>query len=88
MNIQASDQARKYASDIPEFLTNRPPHVVKHCFVRWQEAINIPSEDIDVVDDINSTFLVKSQSSDNTLLHYLIKFQQDDIGLPSCDCLD
>ncbi|CAC5404528.1 unnamed protein product [Mytilus coruscus] len=62
MNIQASDQARKYASDIPDFLTNRPPHIVKHCFVRWQETINIPSADIDVVDDINGTFLVKSQS--------------------------
>ena len=56
---------------IPDFLCNRPKSVVQHCFKRWEEAENIPVDDIDELGGGN--FMVKSQSSSNMAYH--ISFQ-------------
>lgn len=86
MNVSASDQAREYSPTLPHFLRNRPLHVVKHCCKRWEEADNIPVADIDILR--NTSFLVRSQSGDNTRRFYHVNFQPDHSGLPSCDCRD
>ncbi|XP_071176564.1 uncharacterized protein [Mytilus edulis] len=88
LNVKASEQARSYAPDIPAFLVNRPPDMVRHCFKRWEEAQYIEASDIDTVCDQTGTFIVKSQGSKDSTLNYLVKFEGDELGLPACDCED
>lgn len=59
-NLSAAEEAKTYSACIPDFLRNRPTNVVKHCFRRWEESINITPDEIDQLDDRH--FLVKSQT--------------------------
>jgi len=83
LNLNASDQAKEYNTEIPLFLRNRPKPVVNHCMKRWKEAETIPSSDIDELG--NGCFLVNSQS--NTILAYHVNLRCE-TDMPSCDCID
>ncbi|KAK3106823.1 hypothetical protein FSP39_000615 [Pinctada imbricata] len=84
MNVAASSYARGYSGSIPQFLHDRPKHVIQHCYKRWEEAGNFNENDID--DLGGGSFLVKSQDSSNIMYH--LSFTANDVGLPSSSCMD
>ncbi|XP_056009107.1 uncharacterized protein LOC130051290 [Ostrea edulis] len=84
-NLSAAEEAKTYSANIPDFLRNRPKNVVKHCFTRWEESINIPANDIDQVGD--GHFLVKSQNPGSSEV-YSVNFFSTEFPVPSCDCDD
>lgn len=88
MNVAASNLARQYGPDIPEFLKNRPRPIIEHCFPRWEDSANIPAEDVD--DMGGGNFLVKSQQGgqQSMILTYQVGFGQLDTDMPHCDCID
>ena len=71
-NVRFSSLYRKYKQNIPQFLVNRPRHLVLHCMERWEVAKNIPKSHITVIDDVTGEFKVKSQL--------------DPFSVPQCEC--
>lgn len=84
-NLSAAEEAKTYSACIPDFLRNRPTNVVKHCFRRWEESINITPDEIDQLDD--GHFLVKSQTPGSSQV-YSLNFSSTEFPIPSCDCDD
>lgn len=83
-NLSAAEEAKTYSACIPDFLRNRPTNVVKHCFRRWEESINITPDEIDQLDDRH--FLVKSQTPGSPQV-YSLNFSSTQFPVPSCDWL-
>lgn len=81
----SAEESKKYNPDIPNFLTNRPRNVMKHCFKRWEESENISLDDIDHVGE--GQFLVKSQVPESSQV-YCVCFSASEFPVPSCDCED
>lgn len=84
-NLAAAEEAKTYSACIPDFLKNRPTNVVKHCFRRWEESINITPDEIDQLDD--GHFLVKSQTPGSSQV-YSLNFSSTEFPVPFCDCDD
>lgn len=59
-NPSAAVEANTFSACIPYILRNRPANVVKHCFRKWKESINITPNEIAQLDD--GHVLVKSQT--------------------------
>lgn len=76
---------RQYSHSIPQFLVDRPRHLVNHCMERLDAAQSIPASDITVVDSLLGEFKVKSQMEQNVV--YSIKFD-DQSSMPNCECPD
>ncbi|CAH3173680.1 unnamed protein product [Porites evermanni] len=66
MNVKYSQGYRKYKSDIPSFLVNRPRILVLHCKERIFAAKDIKSQHIKCIDISKGTFNIKSQSQDGS----------------------
>lgn len=79
-NLSAAEEAKTYSACIPDFLRNRPTNVVKHCFRRWEESINITPDEIDQLDDRH--FLVKSQTPGSPQV-YSLNFSSTQFPVPS-----
>ncbi|XP_062591433.1 uncharacterized protein LOC134252909 [Saccostrea cucullata] len=84
-NLSSSEEARAYDKDIPTFLRNRPGSVVKHCFKRWEDSVNISVDDIDEIGEGN--FLVHSQAPGSSEV-YTVNFSPQEFPIPSCTCED
>lgn len=84
-NVQYSSMYRQYSHSIPQFLVDRPRHLVNHCMERLDAAQSIPASDITVVDSLLGEFKVKSQMEHNVV--YSIKFD-DQSSMPNCECPD
>ena len=84
-NVQYCSMYRQYSHSIPQFLVDRPRHLVNHCMKRLDAAQSIPANDITVVDSLLGEFKVKSQMEQNVV--YSIKFA-DQSSMPNCDYPD
>ena len=83
--MRFSSLYRKYNQNIPQFLVNRPRHLVVHCMERWEVAKNIPKSHITIIDDVTGEFKVKSQSEQT--VRYNLQFG-DPSSMPKCECPD
>ena len=84
-NVRFSSLYRKYNQNIPQFLVNRPRHLVVHCMERWEVAKNIPKSHITIIDDVTGEFKVKSQLEQT--VRYNLQFG-DPSSMPKCECPD
>ena len=71
-NFKMNVRYRKYSSDLPEYLRNRPRELVKHCLKKISLA--------------NSAFSVKSFEN-NESKRYMVSFG-DDVNMQKSTCLD
>lgn len=85
MNVKYSQGYRKYKSEIPSFLVNRPRILVLHCLERIFAAKDIKSQHIECIDISTGTFKIKSQSQDGS--RYLLSFG-DSETMCRCGCPD
>ena len=85
MNVKYSQGYRKYNSEIPSFLVNRPRILVLHCIERIFTAKDIKSQHIECTDISKGTFKIKSQSQDGSW--YLLSFG-DSETMCRCGCPD
>ena len=85
MNVKYSQGYRKYNSEIPSFLVNRPRILVLHCIERIFAAKDIKSQHIECTDISKGTFIIKSQSQDRSW--YLVSFG-DSETMCRCGCPD
>ena len=85
MNVKFCQGYRKYNTDIPHYLVNRPRVLVSHCIDRMFAADDIQRYHIQCVDDIRGIFKIKSQSLDGTV--YCLSFG-DANTICKCECLD
>jgi len=81
LNMECLDSIRRYHTDTPTFLHNRPRPFVDHCPKRLPPAASV-SDTIQHVH--NGTFLVPSVASSGT---YTVQLQSSS-GVPSCTCPD
>ena len=82
-NTKFCDGYRKYNSDVPAFLHNKPRPFVLQCLSKISMAQDIPPRHITLQDSIKGIFKVKSQSRSTW---YTLEFG-DSEKLPSCECL-
>ncbi|XP_064482471.1 uncharacterized protein LOC135395156 [Ornithodoros turicata] len=81
-NMKLSTEYRLCRPDLPSYLHNRPPKVVKHIMTRITAAGDFMREDIlGDNDDGQGIFKVRSLSQDG--LHHTVNF-----NAPSCTCKD
>ena len=85
MNAKYSQGYRKYNSEIPSFLVNRPRILVLHCIERIFAAKDIKSQHTECTDISKGTFKSKSQSQDGSW--YLLSFG-DSETMCRCGCPD
>lgn len=85
MNVKFCQGYRKYNTDIPHYLVNRPRVLVSHCIDRMFAADDIQRYHIQCVDDICGIFKIKSQRLDGTV--YCLSFG-DANTICKCECLD
>ena len=84
MNVHFSNEYRKYNTDLPLFLHNRPRDFVQHVSTRWTSAQDIPPGNIVQLD--KRSFRVTSVDSSNT---YHVSFGcNSDASMPYCECYD
>ena len=81
--MKYSQGYRKYKSDIPSFLVNRPRILVLHCQERIFAAKDIKSQHIECIDISKGTFNIKSQSQDGS--GYVLSFG-DSETMCHCGC--
>ena len=84
-NVRYCSMYRQYSLSIPQFLVDRPRHLVNHYMERLDAAQSIPAKDVTVIDSLLGEFKVKSQMEQNVV--YSIKFA-DQSSMPHCDCPD
>lgn len=85
MNVKFCQGYRKYNTDIPHYLVNRPRVLVSHCIDRMFAADDIQRYHIQCVDDICGIFKIKSQRLDGTV--YCLSFG-DANTICKCEYLD
>ena len=85
MNVKYSQGYRKYSSEIPHFLVNRPRILVTHCIERIFAAKEIESHHIECTDSMKGKFKIRSQSQDGCW--YLLSFG-DSQTMCRCECQD
>ena len=73
-NVSMSSLSKPYASDVPQFLHNRPRQLISHCLESIQLSSTISKKQIAKKD--TSTYLVKGSQQ-----------YQVDMAAPSCSCL-
>ena len=78
-NLQLSGSYRQFKHDIPDYLHNRPPHVIKHCLRSNFGAAEFAERDVNCVSLEKGEFLVKSCSNSTKL--FAVKLSE-----PSCKC--
>ena len=79
--MECLDSIRRYHTDTPTFLHNRPRPFVDHCLKRLPPAASVS----DAIQHVhNGTFLVPSVASSGT---YAVQLQSSS-GVPSCTCPD
>ena len=83
-NFKMNVRYRKYSSDVPEYLRNRPHELVKHCLKKISLANSADLSAISIVK--NGVFSVKSFEN-NESKRYMVSFG-DDVNMPKCTCLD
>lgn len=84
MNVHFSNEYRKYNTDLPLFLHNRPRDFVQHVSTCWTSAQDIPPGNIVQLD--KRSFRVTSVDSSNT---YHVSFGcNSDASMPYCECYD
>ena len=81
--MKYSQGHRKYNSEIPSFVVNRPRILVLHCIERIFAVKDIESQHIECVDVSKKTFKIKSQSQDGCW--YLLSFA-DSETIFDCEC--
>ena len=84
MNVHFWDEYRKYNSDLPVFLHNRPLDFVHHVSARWTSAQDVPACNIVQLDQCK--FRVTGVDSCNI---YDLSFgSNSDLSMPYCECDD
>lgn len=78
-NIKQSSMYRKYGSDVPKYLHNRPSHFLKHCMKSRFAAGAFREGDVECLNFAKCEFKVKSSS--NSKLFYNV-----DLQVPRCSC--
>ena len=78
-NLQLSGSYREFKRDIPDYLHNRPSHLVKHCLRNNFGAAEFAEHDVKCVNLEKGEFLVKSSSNSTKL--FAVKLLE-----PSCKC--
>ncbi len=61
-NYQMSETYRSYNQFVPSFLRGRPRNVIVHCLQRMKKSERFTTSDIEINDELNGKFQVKSQS--------------------------
>ena len=86
LNTRCSEGYRRYSSDVPKYLHNKPRPFVNHCRQRIISAVEVEPQHIkEVCNGIeDGQFQVQSQSS-NTW--YSLSFGAGDV-MPRCSCPD
>ncbi|CAN8002882.1 unnamed protein product, partial [Ixodes hexagonus] len=78
-DMRLSSSYRKYSSEVPEYLHNRPPTFIKHVMTRMCATADLTLHDIKALPS-PGTFSVRSQGKEGD---YHV-----DYGAPSCTCAD
>ena len=76
---------RKYNTDVPHFLVNRPRILVAHCLERISVAKEIENHHIRCADTKKGIFKIKSQSQEGQWYHLCFG---DSTKMCSCECQD
>jgi len=84
MNVHFWDEYRKYNSDLPVFLHNRPRDFVHHVSARWTSAQDIPACNIVQVDECN----FRVTSVDSRSMYNLSFGSNSNLSMPYCECYD
>ncbi|XP_031754791.1 uncharacterized protein LOC108646161 [Xenopus tropicalis] len=80
LNVQSSQNYRRYSKEIPSFLKSCPRDFVLHVMKRYCSSLN--EKDVTAVDEKHGIFKVKSESGN---AEYLIHLNGQ---VPSCTCED
>ena len=75
---------RKYSSDVPEYLRNRPRKLVKHCLKKISLANSADLSALSIVKNV--VFSIKSFENNESKM-YMVSFE-DDVNMPQGTCLD
>ncbi|CAB4019209.1 Calcium-responsive transcription factor, partial [Paramuricea clavata] len=84
LNTRCSDQYRRYNTNVPKYLHNKPRQLLENCMKRITSAEEFQLCDIKKVDNQCGVFEIKAQSKDRW---YNLSFGSGDI-MPNCECLD
>ena len=85
LNTKNSGGYRRYNTDMPQYLHNKPRPFIKHCMARISSAADFPAKHIEMVAEGSGNFKCKSQSESN--LWYNLSFG-DEKNMPRCSCPD
>ncbi|XP_041463185.1 uncharacterized protein LOC121422277 isoform X1 [Lytechinus variegatus] len=77
-NLKASSKSRKFSTDIPDYLHNRPLSVIKFCMDQLESSKQVRKADVRTGDAPNS---YKVQSISRQTAFYNVSFDK-----PACDC--
>lgn len=86
-NARCCSQYRRYNTDIPSFLHNRPSSLVDHCMERLYSVADVEKQSIKVKDNKKGIFEVESQHPNSKGHWYGVSFG-DDNTMPHCECDD
>lgn len=81
VNVRSSSAYRRYNAEVPPFLHNRPPDIVRHVMSRMESSLS----ERHVSPLTEGYFLVKSEIQEGKA--YTVHFGTDAI-FPSCQCND
>lgn len=85
--MRICSQFKPYNNLLPCYLHDRPPSLIDHCIDRMKLAAEIEKECIQMTDEEQGSFKVKSLDPDNQGRWYDLSFG-DDETLPHCECTD
>ena len=81
-NIRRSSEYRKYNTDLPKWLRNKPKYFTKHCIEKINLAKDIKQENVKYVESIGLYFLVKT----STIRKYYKANLGNESTFPRCEC--
>ena len=83
-NIRRSSEYRKYNTDLPKWLHNKPKYFTKHCIEKINLAKDIKQENVKYVESIEEQyFLVKTLSIGKC---YKVNLLGNGNTFPRCEC--
>jgi len=83
-NLKCNSWYRAYASNVPEYLRNKPRDLVKHCMLKIEEAKHYDKTGITVVGE--KRFKMLSFESESRQRKVYSIFFGDENTMPSCSC--
>lgn len=87
LNTRCSEGYRRYNSEVPKYLYNKPRLFLNHCRQRLTHAGDVQLQHIKIVDDGTQSGNFQVQSQSESKIWYNLSFGARDI-MPKCSCPD